>query len=317
MKESALWYFIQDQLLQQRPVVFLCVLESVGSSPGRQGFKMAVTENELHGSIGGGIMEHKFVELARDLIRKNKEEAIVKKQVHLKNSSYQSGMICSGEQTVVVYRVQEKPEDILVIASAIEKNISGTLSLSQTGISFSTSSNADEHIAFEKKSETEWSYKEKTGFRNFLYIIGGGHVSLAFSKLMYGMDFYIQVFDDRPELNTLMKNECVHEKHIADYHRIAEFIPEGKNSYVVIMTFGYRSDTVVLHELIRKNFRYLGLLGSKAKVSKMIEELHQQNFEEEYIKKLHSPIGIQIKSQTPEEIAISIAAEIIMEKNSI
>ena len=97
MKELVLWRFILDHLQQGNPVVFMCVVESVGSSPGRQGFKMAVTEAELCGSIGGGIMEHKFVEAAKEILKEQAQGLVVKKQVHSKNvSTNQSGMICSG-----------------------------------------------------------------------------------------------------------------------------------------------------------------------------------------------------------------------------
>lgn len=317
MKESRLWFFMHEQLLAKKPVVFLCVVESSGSSPGRQGFKMAVTEDELSGSIGGGIMEYKFVEMARDLIKKNKEEPVVKKQVHAKNSSYQSGMICSGEQTVIIYPVHDDAEVIYLIAKAFDNNVNGTLRFTNDGLEFDLVPAEGDVYSYTKISETEWNYSEKTGHKNFLYIVGGGHVSLALSKLMHSMDYFIQVYDDRPELNTLMQNYFVHEKHLVNYNHIGELIPEGENNYVVIMTFGYRSDSVVLRELIKKNYRYLGLLGSKAKVKKMLEELKEEGIEEEYINKLYAPIGIQIKSQTPEEIAVSIAAQIIQEKNKL
>jgi xanthine dehydrogenase accessory factor len=314
-KESSLWHFIHQMLLQQKPVVLLCVLESSGSSPGRQGFKMAVTEDELHGSIGGGIMEHKFVEMARDLIRKNNEEVMVKKQVHNKNSSYQSGMICSGEQTVAVYPVNDEPSVVLHIATAIEKNHNGTFSLSPGGFTYSESSLTEETISFHKVSESEWLYSEKTGFKNILTIIGGGHVSLAFSRLMSNMDFFIRVIDDRPALNTLEQNQFAHEKFLVSYDELNNLLPEGENSYVVIMTFGYRSDGIVVRQLLNKNFRYLGLLGSKAKIKKMLNELEEEGFDPAAIQKLHAPVGITINSRTPDEIAVSIAAEIIQEKN--
>ena len=316
-KETSLWRFIYEMLLKQKPVVLLCVLESSGSSPGRQGFKMAVTEDELYGSIGGGIMEHKFVEMAKDLMRKNKEEVLVKKQVHSKNSTFQSGMICSGEQTVAVYPVHVDASVVLQIAIAIEKNKNGTFHLSPQGFSYSESTPANDAISFQKISESDWLYTEKTGYKNILTIIGGGHVSFAFSRLMSNMDFYIRVIDDRPRLNTLDQNQFAHEKILITYDDLSNFLSEGENSYVVIMTFGYRSDGIVVRQLLNKNFRYLGLLGSKAKIKKMLIELEEEGFDPVVIQKLHAPVGITINSRTPDEIAVSIAAEIIQEKNKV
>ena len=95
------WKFILESLSKNIEVILLYVLESTGSSPGRQGFFMAITSNnEISGSIGGGIMEHKFVELSKELLQKNKDANYIKKQIHNKEAaSNQSGMICSGEQT--------------------------------------------------------------------------------------------------------------------------------------------------------------------------------------------------------------------------
>src|SRR5436305_1809725 len=87
MKELAFWKFMLLKLQKNQPVIFMCVVESNGSSPGRQGFKMAVTEEDMFGSIGGGIMEHKFVETAKEILRRQTDELIVKKQIHSKNVS--------------------------------------------------------------------------------------------------------------------------------------------------------------------------------------------------------------------------------------
>src|SRR5687767_15151041 len=110
IKRLATWSFIRKSLELNTPVMLLYVLESIGSSPGRQGFLMAVNAHGvMEGSIGGGIMEHKFVEMAIDSLKKGKTILSVKKQFHDKRASKdQSGMICSGEQTILLYSVKEK-----------------------------------------------------------------------------------------------------------------------------------------------------------------------------------------------------------------
>ena len=94
MKSLAIWSLIEKSLRQQIEVMLLYVLESKGSSPGRQGFFMAVnTKGEMAGSIGGGIMEHKFVELAKEKLRVGSKESGVRKQIHNKDAeSRQSGL---------------------------------------------------------------------------------------------------------------------------------------------------------------------------------------------------------------------------------
>ncbi|MGZ5191250.1 MAG: XdhC family protein, partial [Flavisolibacter sp.] len=197
------------------------------------------------------------------------------------------------------------------------ENKNGVLTLSPWGMEFQQSI-PDKNFHFEFRSEDDWLYKEKLGYKNHLYIIGGGHCALAFSKLMSDMDFYIHLYDDRGSLNTMEENEFVHEKNLLnDYDDLSSLVNEGPNHYVVIMTFGYRSDDHALRALINKEFKYLGLLGSQTKIQTMFDGLKKDGISEDFIKKIHAPIGLQIHSQTPEEIAVSIAAEIILVKNGL
>jgi xanthine dehydrogenase accessory factor len=135
--------------------------------------------------------------------------------------------------------------------------------------------------------------------------------------MMSLMDFYIHLYDDRSDLNTFNLNEFVHEKLIIeDYSTLQELILPGKHQYVVVMTVGFRTDDIVVRALLNKEFRYFGLLGSKAKIEKMFTDYKAEGISEALLHKIHAPVGLTIKSQTPEEIAVSIAAEIIQVKNS-
>lgn len=304
--------------------MLLYVLESKGSSPGRQGFFMAVNANgEMEGSIGGGIMEHKFVEMAKEKMkiqdaRDREQGGVLKKQLHDKTASAdQSGMICSGEQTILLYAVKEKDAATAqAIIHSLEQCKNGTLRLSPEGLFFSPAIPAN-NFQFSMQSETEWEYAEKTGYKNQLFIIGGGHCALAFSKLMRGMDFYITLYEEREALHTVLQNEFAHEINIVDdYTALSNLIPSGPNQYVVIMTFGYRTDDIALRSLIDKTFTYLGVLGSKKKMEKLFTDYKVDGISDTVLQRIRTPIGLAISSQTPEEIAVSIAAEIIRVKNS-
>lgn len=318
MKQLATWKFIKHNLEKDIPVMLLYVLESKGSSPGRQGFFMAVNiANKMCGSIGGGIMEHKFVELAKEKLRENDDESLIKKQVHSKSAAVnQSGMICSGEQTIFIYRLtKENYTAVNKIVDCLEKNEKGTLLLSPNGIEF-TDAVSDEHFSFEYKNDEDWKYEERLGYKNHLYIVGGGHCALALSNLMHTMYFYIHLIEDRKDLNTFLQNTSAHEKiMVNDYSELDNHIPSGENNFVVLMTFGYRTDAVALRAIINNDYKYLGMLGSKEKIRQLFEELKAEGIAAEKIDKVFAPIGIDIKSQTPEEIAVSIAAEIVRVKN--
>jgi xanthine dehydrogenase accessory factor len=83
------------------------------------------------------------------------------------------------------------------------------------------------------------------------------------------------------------------------------------------MTLGYKFDEIVIRKLIDRDFRYFGVLGSRAKMQTLLRDLRKEGFDQKKLNQIRTPIGLQINSQTPEEIAISIAAEIIAVKNKI
>lgn len=313
------WKFILDQHSRGHDVILLYVLDSMGSSPGRKGFFMAVSENgDMNGSIGGGIMEHKFAELSKEILKKPSqyELPIIKKQYHDKEAAEnQSGMICSGEQTIYINLVSD--HDIIAIRALINSLSNarvGMLGITLNGLYFQEE---NKNAQDKPSDESQWLYKEQTGYINHLYIIGGGHCSLALSRIFQDMDFFIHVYDDRPGLNTMEENRFAHEKIILKhYDELKDIIREGDNHYVVLMTLGYRTDEIALKALSNKQFAYLGVLGSAFKINKMMESLRIQHEDTVWLARLKAPIGIDISSQTPDEIAISIAAEIIREKNS-
>jgi len=229
-------------------------------------------------------------------------------------------MICSGRQTVIFRRLL--PDDAKTVDAVIEtltKRRPDRLIISRQEFSLSPSKggtqNSDFH--FNKLSDTEFTYSEKLGFKNDLYIIGGGHCALALSELVSKMDFHISLFDDRPELNTIDKNRFAHEITIIDgYDQITDYILSGDNIYVVVMTLGYRSDEIVIRKLLDKRFKYFGVLGSTAKMGTLMNALKTEGYDPEKLAAIHTPIGLAINSRTPEEIAVSIAAEIIAVKNA-
>src|SRR5205085_12235991 len=123
-----------------------------------------VNENgDMEGSIGGGIMEHKFVELAKQQLKDGIRSASVKKQIHDKSAATdQSGMICSGEQTLWLYPVKKTEEQIIsAIIDSLESTRNGTLKLSAQGISFLMESPAKD-FQFTMSNENDWAYVEKT-----------------------------------------------------------------------------------------------------------------------------------------------------------
>ena len=324
-KELELWQFIADRLSKDECVMLLVVATSSGSSPGRPGYKMAVADDgQLIGSIGGGVMEVNLVEQSREILSEPPAVAgsltqPVSEQIHRKDVSNSSGMICSGKQTVI-FKLLESRDLVTVQAaiSGVESRDGSYLTIHSDMIvvkpSEAESKNLD--IDFTRHSDTEFEYRERLGAKNDLYLIGGGHCALALSELMSKMDFQVRLFDDRPQLNTIMQNEFADVIKVFDnYERIGNYVDSDDRGYVVVMTLGYKSDKIVIRELVDKDFKYFGVLGSKAKMSIVFRELIDEGVPEERLDLIHTPIGLPINSHSPDEIAVSIAAEIIAIKN--
>jgi xanthine dehydrogenase accessory factor len=318
MKDKKVWQFICDSLQQDIPVALLIVVASEGSSPGRVGFKMAVTtDNTMVGTIGGGIIEYKFVNQVQARLKKGNFLPLLQRQVHNQEATTErSGLICGGMQSVVLYPCQKNDlVTLLRLLESLETREGGTLHLSPSGILFTHNQRNVDNYKFLFEAENEWQYEEAIGLINTVYIIGGGHVGLALSRLLALLDFHIVVLDERSDINTFKNNTDAHEKIIISYQNIQAHIPEGEQNYVVIMTPNHRADELVLRQLIDKKLGYLGMMGSASKVKKIIEHLRQDGISPEKLQRLRAPAGLPIKSHTPTEIGISIAAQIISVKN--
>lgn len=309
------WLEVQKRVQGFDPMALLCVVESIGSSPGRAGFKLCLPiGSELLGTIGGGIMEKKLIDLTAALMDREGGFPFLKRQVHQADiGKDRSGMICSGEQTVAGYFLYGQEAIVLVsniIAAFDERDKPRELEFNTTGIRVVP---AGERRAL---APGEWCYYEALRDQPRIAIIGAGHVSLALSRQMDLLGFHVSVYDDRKGLHTWHANTYAQEKHVVDYAQMSALVPSDPELYVVIASVGYRTDDLILRQLIRNGYKYLGLLGSSEKVRVMFEGLLKDGFTEEDVARVHAPIGLPIHSRTPEEIAVSIAAEIIRVKNS-
>jgi xanthine dehydrogenase accessory factor len=147
-----------------------------------------------------------------------------------------------------------------------------------------------------------------------LYLVGGGHVAYHLAKLAATVGFRIHVIDDRekfanterfPDAVEVVVDTC------EDWLQQAAF-PE--NAYVVILTRGHRHDLEALRVLAPRELRYLGLIGSRAKVARLYGELKKEAIPTNELSKIHAPVGLNIGAVTPQEIAVSILAELIAVK---
>lgn len=144
------------------------------------------------------------------------------------------------------------------------------------------------------------------------YIFGGGHVSLALEPVLRHVDFEITIIDDREEYANAERFPNAKQTIVCeDFDHCFDEIETDEDSFIIIVTRGHRGDLQVLRQALRKPHAYLGMIGSRRKNALLFEQLLAEGFSREELDKVYTPIGLDIKSETPEEIGVSIVAEII------
>ncbi|MGH9751887.1 MAG: XdhC family protein [Blastocatellia bacterium] len=146
-----------------------------------------------------------------------------------------------------------------------------------------------------------------------LIICGGGHVGQAVAKAGALLDFKITVIDDRPEFSSREKFPDPGVRLITgDFTEALRSLKITQASHVVIVTRGHRHDEICLREVIEKPARYIGMIGSRRRATTIREHLRREGVAPEHLRRVHSPIGLDIGAITPEEIALAILAEIVL-----
>jgi xanthine dehydrogenase accessory factor len=143
-----------------------------------------------------------------------------------------------------------------------------------------------------------------------LYIFGGGHVSLSLSRVAQQAGFEIAVVDDRESFANRERFPMAAEIYTS-FEDAFEKIQPNSSSYLVIVTRGHKDDMRVLKWAAGTEARYIGMIGSKRKVLAVYRVLEKEGISAESLARVHAPVGLDIGAQTPEEIAVSIVAELI------
>jgi xanthine dehydrogenase accessory factor len=143
-----------------------------------------------------------------------------------------------------------------------------------------------------------------------LYIFGGGHVSSAVARAAHSVGFTIVVVDDREAFANRERFPMANEIYTS-FDEAFEKLQPNASSYLLIVTRGHKDDMRVLAWAVRTDARYVGMIGSKRKVISVYKALEKEGYSPAEFERVHAPVGLDIGALTPEEIAISITAELI------
>ena len=150
-----------------------------------------------------------------------------------------------------------------------------------------------------------------------LLLMGGGHLAQAIAEVAQRVGFKVSVVDDRASFANRERFPEVEETIVAPFEESLEAVDVTGNSFILIVTRGHGYDQVVLEKAIHTPARYLGLVGSRRKIRIILKNLLNQGIPPQAFSRLYAPVGIDIGSETPEQIAVSVVAELIALRKGI
>lgn len=309
-------------------VVWCVILSAEGSAPRGPGAKMAVFEDGTSfGTVGGGAVEYQTVEIARTL---NDGKGIVRDFDLFSGGSEATGMVCGGhvqigflplgpsdaEQLRFMLRLwEDKLPDCrgwLLKLAFLHEGCTIKLQRSDADLLHRESELFPRAPTVLEKDDG-LLYVEPVRPKERVYIFGAGHVSQALVPVLLPLDFSITVVDPRPELTTSRRFPGA-SLLCAAFDPLPSSVSIKKQDYVVVMTPGHEKDLSVLRQVLRTPASYIGCIGSRKKTAYVNQKLLEEGYSETEISRIHAPIGLPILAKTPEEIAISIAAEMILHR---
>jgi xanthine dehydrogenase accessory factor len=144
-----------------------------------------------------------------------------------------------------------------------------------------------------------------------LIIMGAGHLGQAVANLAGPLQFRTVILDDREKFVNRERFPRADELIVADFSSALAGIEVNDNSYILVVTRGHRHDQVATEKALQTRARYVGLVGSRRKIKILVQSLLKKGLAPELFERLYAPIGLDIGSETPEEIAVSVMAEVI------
>lgn len=154
-------------------------------------------------------------------------------------------------------------------------------------------------------------FLEPLGYAQHLHIFGGGHCGLALAQCAAHAGFVIHVYDDRPEIVSSDRFPHAASLQCDEYAKMSAHLRCDENDYIAIMTQGHIADEIVLENVLKSGAKYIGMMASTRKRKEVFSHLSDKGISDDVLKRIHSPIGVDINAETPEEIAVSIVAELI------
>jgi xanthine dehydrogenase accessory factor len=336
------------KLLEQgQPCVLATVVRTKGSTPQKPGAMLLVRQDGSGvGTLGGGCVEGDIWFAAKEILRRHLGPEF-KSYFLNEDIAARDGLVCGG--TMYFYLdPMRTPEDFLPLGHQLLEayqggdpvslatvvnvpdgatNLGAKLLLHYDGSASGTLGHPDlDARATEVARQVadlgvtqHFSTKDGTevfveGFTTppTLVAVGGGHVGKATADLAHTLGYRVFVVDDRPEFANPERFPYAEQTVVATYDQWPSHLSLNANTFIVVATRGHRYDDMALDSALTTRARYIGLLGSRRKTLMIYQRLLQAGIPMERLQQVHAPIGLDIGALTPEELAVSIMAEVVM-----
>ncbi len=339
---------VLKQLKAHRRVVIARIIRQIGSAPRTIGTKCLILEDgTIQGTIGGGLLEFQVLEAAKKTLMQDRS-MILYFQLTGKEVA-KTDMLCGGKVDVYLEPIDPLNRTTKAVFEAAATTIAeGRQSVLATLISEGIDSGnetcrvlilkegsligqlssafAQGEQKFQKLNDIRMPalmefetgeppiFLEAVEPDDVLYLFGAGHVSTFIAPLAKMVGFYVVVIDDRKEFANKDRFPSADEILALPFLDAFKQITVNPSSYVAIVTRGHIYDHEVLRFALQQSSGYIGMIGSRRKRDLIYQSLMEEGFSEQRLKEVHSPIGIDIDAETPEEIAISIVGELVKER---
>lgn len=314
------------------------VIDRSGSAPRSTGAKMLVRQDGgIAGTVGGGILEANVQALAARVIRERR--ALVEGFQFSGRDAASMDAICGGQVEVLVEWVDPGEKQSAEVIAGLRDALQGQHK-AWLVTAFDPQAAATTHVLVDDNGiigrlpgeisiENIKSVRtprqmpageftviiEPLNISGSALIFGAGHVSRSLAEFTKAVGFRTVIIDDRPEFASRERFPEADEIIVLEnFENLLHKVEVNGESYAVIVTRGHLNDQVVLEQLLSSSAAYIGMIGSRRKCELIFQDLRHKGYSEEDIKRVHASIGIPIQAETPEEIGVSIAAEMIRER---
>ena len=288
-----------------RAVALCAIVATRGSTPQPAGALVCVDEAaNLVGTLGGGCVEadirrraHRLLSKApRGLKRAARGAAGELITVQLDHDfGYDDGMICGGQMDVAI-SVLTADGDLALYrkaADALRKGNPATVAIPVD--------TADGLVEYRIQLEAEPT----------LLIVGAGHISRVLARMVAALGFSVHVIDDRADYAKAERFPSPIRTTVGAIDQTLRKWPIDRNTYIVVVTRGHNHDEQALQTVLGSPARYIGMIGSRRKIKVIFDDLRHRGAMDAQLAKVHAPIGVDISAVTTEEIALSIAAQLV------